>query len=47
MTDKKLFLHNGSFKTGSMVIQEYLRSNADVLAAQATVKGLGSLRASA
>jgi hypothetical protein len=47
MTDKRLFLHIGSFKTGSMAIQENLRPNAGVLVAQAIAKGLGSLRASA
>ncbi len=32
MTDKTLFLHIGSFKTGSTAIQDYLRSNTDALA---------------
>jgi hypothetical protein len=43
MTDKRLFLHIGSFKTGSMAIQENLRPNAGVLA---IARGLGSLQAS-
>lgn len=32
MTDKRLFLHIGSFKTGSTAIQGYLKSNAEALA---------------
>lgn len=45
MTDQGLFLSIGSFKPESVAIQQYRRSNAGLLAAQAVAKGLGGLRA--